>query len=211
MDSLSIITVPYIQDEHFYLSSIEMLLDAQRRYSLAYQPWPEYSYSPDVHFSIAYNKSALYLKFFVSEIEATAVETNTNGKVWKDSCVEFFIAFDDKGYYNLECNAAGVALLGFGKNKKNRLLIPDSFIDKYLFTSVMRNAFNGKVNWELLIEIPWNLFTYHSLSVKGKKYKANFFKCGDGLQQPHFLSWSNIISDEPNFHLPQYFGTLYFE
>jgi len=31
------------------------------------------------------------------------------------------------------------------------------------------------------------------------------------LDEPHYLAWSNIIAPEPNFHLPQYFGTLYFE
>ena len=211
MNVVNSIAVTYIEDKYLSLSSIEVLLETLSRHSLTYQPWPDYAYKPDVEFSIAYNKAALYLKFFVSEKEAKAVETNTNGKVWKDSCVEFFIAFDNKGYYNLECNAAGVALLGFGKNKNNRILISDSLIDKYLFTSVIKSTYDNLVNWELLIEIPWSLFTYHSLSVKGKQYRGNFYKCGDGLQQPHYLCWSNIIADEPDFHLPQYFGSLNFE
>jgi hypothetical protein len=47
--------------------------------------------------------------------------------------------------------------------------------------------------------------------LKGKTCRANFYKCGDDLPEPHFLSWNNIIADKPDFHLPQYFGTLTFE
>jgi hypothetical protein len=41
--------------------------------------------------------------------------------------------------------------------------------------------------------------------------KANFYKCGDELQTPHFLSWNPIEIDQPDFHRPDFFGTLEFE
>lgn len=40
---------------------------------------------------------------------------------------------------------------------------------------------------------------------------ANFYKCGDKLQTPHFLSWNPINLEKPNFHCPEFFGTLNFE
>jgi hypothetical protein len=46
--------------------------------------------------------------------------------------------------------------------------------------------------------------------MKGKKCRANFYKCGDDLPEPHFLAWNMINTEEPDFHRPEFFGTLEF-
>jgi hypothetical protein len=48
-------------------------------------------------------------------------------------------------------------------------------------------------------------------SLSDKKYRGNFYKCGDNLPRPHFLAWNNIQSEEPNFHLSAFFGDLLFD
>ncbi|WP_350005689.1 carbohydrate-binding family 9-like protein, partial [Phocaeicola dorei] len=45
----------------------------------------------------------------------------------------------------------------------------------------------------------------------GMVVRANFYKCGDELQKPHFLSWSPIKIEKPDFHRPDFFGLLEFE
>ena len=50
-----------------------------------------------------------------------------------------------------------------------------------------------------------------SYTLDGKEIKANFYKCGDELQTPHFLSWNPIQIEQPDFHRPDFFGTLEFE
>jgi hypothetical protein len=66
--------------------------------------------------------------------------------------------------------------------------------------------------WELSLVIPETVFlrntikTFDGLSVKG-----NFYKCGDKLKVPHFLSWNPIKSEKPNFHLSEFFGEVLFE
>ena len=45
----------------------------------------------------------------------------------------------------------------------------------------------------------------------GMRMKGNFYKCGDHLQKPHFLSWNPIHVDRPDFHRPEFFGELVFE
>lgn len=45
----------------------------------------------------------------------------------------------------------------------------------------------------------------------GQTIKANFYKCGDELQTPHFLSWNPINIEKPDFHRPDFFGSLEFE
>ena len=35
-------------------------------------------------------------------------------------------------------------------------------------------------------------------------------KCGDDLTVPHFLSWNPIKTEKPDFHRPEFFGTVKF-
>ena len=71
---------------------------------------------------------------------------------------------------------------------------------------------DGDITWEVALIIPYAVFFKHQIhSLDGKEIKANFYKCGDDLQTPHFLSWNPIEIEQPNFHRPDFFGTLEFE
>lgn len=66
--------------------------------------------------------------------------------------------------------------------------------------------------WQLDIILPIELFTLKEVgNLKGKTVTANFYKCGDDMPVRHYLSWNPIGLERPNFHSPQYFGTLIFE
>ena len=41
--------------------------------------------------------------------------------------------------------------------------------------------------------------------------RGNFYKCGNQLPKPHFLSWNPIPTDNVQFHCPEFFGELDFE
>ena len=70
----------------------------------------------------------------------------------------------------------------------------------------------GECNWEVALVIPYTVFfKHHITSLDGKIITANFYKCGDELQTPHFLSWNPIKIEKPDFHRPDFFGTLEFE
>ena len=70
----------------------------------------------------------------------------------------------------------------------------------------------GECSWEVALVIPYSAFFMHNVtSLGGKTIRANFYKCGDKLQTPHFLSWSPIDLEKPNFHCPEFFGELHFE
>ncbi|MDE6269894.1 MAG: hypothetical protein K2M12_03440, partial [Muribaculaceae bacterium] len=45
----------------------------------------------------------------------------------------------------------------------------------------------------------------------GKQLRANFYKCGDLLSTPHFLSWNRVDTPHPDFHRPEYFGAIKFD
>lgn len=195
------------------INEVSFFLDSAKRNSLNQTPWAGYDYLPEVDFAIAYGRDGVFLKYYVNEKSVRAVNSNINGAVWEDSCVEFFISFENESaYYNFEFNCIGTALVGFGESKSDRALLPDALISQLKYQSVINNEQpGGDIHWELTIAIPFTLFCHHQLNeLKGKKCRANFYKCGDLLPMPHFVSWSNIQAPEPNFHLPEFFGSLLF-
>lgn len=194
------------------IGEVSSAIDKLEKHSLEFAPWAAYTYKPEVAFAIAHSNDCIFLKYFVNEKFIKAAAGNINGAVWQDACVEFFISFDETGYYNLEFNCIGTALAGFGKGKKKRERIVEDLIRKIKYVACIRNATFDTVHWELTVAIPVSVFVHHSItSLKGMACKANFYKCGDGLPQPHFLAWSNIEAPLPDFHLPQFFGEIVFE
>jgi hypothetical protein len=176
--------------------------------------WDNYPYRPEVKFRIAHDGQHIYLNWQVHETDIKAVCDKDGGEIWKDSCVEFFISFKEPVYYNIECNCIGKMLAGTGVDRNNRIPVADKEIGKIKrWASLGDSPIEGQSGrWELSLILPKSLFyldpieTFDSLSARG-----NFYKCGDDLRQPHFLSWSAIKSETPNFHLPEYFGKLKFE
>lgn len=194
------------------VGEIDTFLDSIEKHSLDYVPWPAYSYKPIVKFTISYTADCIMLKYYVKERSIRAVNGNTNDPVYQDSCVEFFIDFNDgKGYYNLEYNCIGTGRIGFGKDREQRLLLSNEVVNQVKSISYINKTESDIITWELTLVIPFSTFTHHRISsLKGLNSRVNFYKCGDNLPEPHFLAWSDVFSPEPNFHLPQYYGTLAF-
>lgn len=172
--------------------------------------WQEYPYQPKVSFRIAYSSDCLLLYFEVEESHVQAKYRNINDPVYKDSCVECFISFDSQHYYNLEFNCVGTTYIAYGQQDKRRCLSTE----KVSLVQCRNKIFNGEkaIRWNLLVKIPLAIFEeVDPKKLYGKIAKANFYKCGDDLPVPHFLSWNKIVSDAPNFHLPAYFGAVLFQ
>ncbi len=197
------------------LQKISADLDTIERHAIERIPWPVFSYKPQVSFSIAYAGNAILLKYFVQEKAIRALCQTDNSPVHQDSCVEFFIAFDgDEKYYNLEFNCTGACLFGFGKSKTGRELIHEQVVSKIRRLCIIESCRDGEKNlfdWELTIIIPAEVFVYNKIThLKDRHCKVNFFKCGDKLPEPHFLAWENVQAASPDFHLPEFFGTMHF-
>jgi hypothetical protein len=211
------LSVSYLNnvDRETPMKKISAALNKMERHSIQKIPWPEFSYKPTVTFSIAYAQDCILLKYFVQE-KAIRIENHVdNSPVHEDSCVEFFISFDNnEEYYNLEFNCEGTCLLGFGKSISQRKLISKEVIRKIRRQSIVQSVMDGEsgsVTWELTLVIPLPTFIYHQIShLKGQYCRVNFYKCGDKLPEPHFLAWNDIAAGSPNFHLPEFFGRMYF-
>ena len=178
--------------------------------------WKDYSYCPEVKFRIAHTGDSVLLEYRVKEASVRAVADTDNGRVWEDSCCEFFVrAEDEDEYYNFECNCVGTLLVNFGK-KGDRHHAPESVLANVKrWSSLGREPFEeriGECSWELSLVIPaTSLFNHDIKDLSGITLRGNFYKCGDLLQTPHFLSWSPIDLPQPCFHCPEFFGRLVFE
>ena len=166
---------------------------------------------------IALGCRIIQLHYRVSEQSVAAVAANDNGNVWEDSCVEFFSMPGGDGiYYNVECNCAGTLLIGAGVNREDRELAPPQMFDNVLrWASLGREPFAERMEhttWEVALVLPVEVYCKHRVdSFGGCTMAANFFKCGDRLSRPHFLSWNPVFTPSPDFHRPECFGRLHFE
>jgi len=170
-----------------------------------------------VRFLICHDGSDIFLQYFVEEPQVRATHTRFNDPVHEDSCVEFFIAFqgEQERYYNFEFNCIGTMLGGYGKSRQER----DRFSEEVLrqittFPSLGKKPFGlreGPVIWKLSIRLPAGVFIHSGIDdLTGRQASANFYKCGDRLDNPHYLSWAAVNTPKPDFHQPRYFGKLVF-
>ena len=191
--------------------------------NIGYEPvaclnWKEYPYFPEVVFRMAYSSAEMFLQFQVKEkyIRATCQPGDENCKPWEDSCVEFFISSGNEGeYYNFEFNCIGYCHIGKGKERagRNRFSQEESSVVR-VWSSLGNRPFGertGYFEWMLMATIPFSIFGIgSSVFIESNNVKGNFYKCGDKLTEPHFLSWNPIDTKEPDFHRPEYFGEIHF-
>lgn len=138
------------------------------------------------------------------------------GKFGSDSCVEFFIAPDDSGYYyNFECTCIGRLLVGFRREREHA-----THATPRVMESILRNPslgprpfpeHEGDNRWSVVLAIP-AAGVVHALADGLERTEGE----GEPLQMrgqtlaPHFLSWKPIAAPKPDFHLPEFFEQIKF-
>ena len=177
----------------------------------------EFPYKPKMEVRAAHNGNQLLVNYRVTEECVRAVAPHDDGNVWEDSCCELFLSpVADGTYYNIECNAAGTLLIGFGAGRADRKRAAMEVLDTVdRWTSMGRAPFaniEGERKWQLCLVIPASAFFAHNVqSFDGLSVKGNVYKCGDMLPHPHFLSLFPIDIPKPDFHRPDFFGSVVFE
>lgn len=176
---------------------------------------------PTTQVKVAYDENAIYVKFKVNDRYVKAIYTNHQDPVYKDSCVEFFFTPGSdvsEGYFNLEMNCIGTMLFHHQKiPRKNAVAINDIDIAKVnvitSLTEVIDPEINENMTWMVSYRIPFSILEqYHTFDKPGPGtiWRANFYKCGDDLSHPHWLTWAPIDNPTPDFHRPEFFGELHF-
>lgn len=200
-------------------SLVPSLMDA---HGIGFNPveivnWKEYPYQPAVKFRIAHTGNAILLHYQVTEASVRAVASEDDGRVWEDACVEFFLSPEGNDfYYNFECSCIGKLLLHGGSVGTERPGASEEVLKSVKrWSSLGTEPFEervGECSWEAALVIPVSAIFRHEIDdLNGKTMRGNFYKCGDLLQTPHFLSWAPIDLPQPKFHCPEFFGELNFE
>lgn len=180
--------------------------------------WPaEYPYAPKAGFKLFHDGKRLYIKFYVTENDIKAAVAEDQGRTWTDPCVEFFVSpCGNLDYYNFECTCTGKLLLAWHPDGAPKVAAEKEILDSVKrIPSLGTEPFalrEGEHSWDVIEIIPVTaLFASDVCCFDGKEMTANFYKCGDELPTPHFLSWNPIEWPEPSFHRPEQFGKLIFE
>lgn len=188
---------------------------------LAYYMGERPAHLPDVNFKMAYDTENLYVIFKVKDKNVRAVAETFHGPVWEDSCVEFFFApasDASEGYFNVEINCGGTMLLNFQKEpRKDMVCFPEDACKKVTIAATHPKIVNPEITeeheWIIEYSLPLAILEGYRPIVKpesGVIWRANFYKCADMTSTPHWLTWSFINLPEPNFHVPDAFGTIEF-
>jgi hypothetical protein len=184
-------------------------------HTISNQNWVE---APMVEagFTIRHDNTSIHLLYQVKEPQVIAVNRAFNSRVWEDSCVEFFLSLDgDPSYYNFEINAIGTVLGAYGPDRHLRSHLPESLLSQVrTIPSLGREPIENiekTTRWNMKVVIPVSVLQYSTFkNLSGIDGHANFYKCGDKLDHPHYLSWKPVLTASPDFHTPRYFGPISF-
>lgn len=175
----------------------------------------QFPYKPLTEFNLLRSDESLFIRFYVRGNLLKAVYTDDQSPVHKDSCVEFFCQVPGSAYYtNFEFNCIGTcsASRRKGRNDDVQEFSKSEMLTIKRLPSIGRRAFNemqGNFEWELSVEIPFALMGIDPANLPDK-INANFYKCADDTDSPHFVSWNPILTEQPDFHRPEFFGELEF-
>lgn len=154
----------------------------------------------------------LAVKMVCEESNPKREYTNHRDPVYRDSAMEVFLAFpeeeevlsNDCMYTNFEINSNGAMLADYGKGRKGRLSITD---EQFAMTGVKSTIEEDKWYLEVLFPEEYLKQICDFEKVKeGRTFYCNFYKIAEGEEIQHFGSYSPIVSETPNFHLPVCFA-----
>jgi hypothetical protein len=190
--------------------------------TLEYYMGEEPAHQPRVRAKAAYDDHFLYVIWNVEDRFVLGRRTKHQQDVYRDSCVELFFtpggAPEERGYFNLETNCAGVKLFGAHiVGSQDEKFTGEDFVS-VVTASSLKSPIDREIveptTWTLEYKIPLGLLEKHARIERprpGVTWRANFYKCADDSSHPHWLTWSPVTNAEPSFHLPKYFGILAFE
>lgn len=172
--------------------------------------WPEFSHEPETNVYCGYTDNYLWLHYSVKGDYIRAAGKKDQDPVYQDSCVEFFIKIGEN-YRNFEFNCLGVCLSAIGPDRNTREKLDSKSLARIIRHPYL-NAENfpaegSKTDWHLTVGIPLDLLQL----IPGSTFSCNFYKCGDLTKKPHFVTWAPINAPAPDYHRPEFFGTLELE
>lgn len=165
---------------------------------------------PEVIFYPELTKNGVRMHITVQEANPKRVMTEHFQPVYLDSCVEWFVNFSPETsdrYFNFEVNANGVMNVAYRKDRFEAICLTAEDVESlHIRTDI------GETEWTVEYEVPFSLMEKYVpgfVRAEEMKVRANFYKCGDETEFPHFGAWKAVEVPEPDFHRPEFFGELY--
>lgn len=173
-------------------------------------------YRPLCGCRMGWKEDALYVWEYAYETELRMTEGGSVCRAWEDSCLEVFLAPDPERldlYMNYECTPTPCVHLGTGTGRQKRKVFDSLKLPEG--TEPASRIIPG-IAWGISYRIPLSFLKQEfgiSCLYPGMIMHGNFQKCGDLTRVPHYALW-NAPGPEvttPDFHRPEFFGTLILE
>ena len=175
---------------------------------------------------VLYDDEALFVQFDVDDRFVRAVQTEFQGPVCTDSCVEvFFWPAPALGYFNLEMNCGGTLLWQYypdvappppGQWRHRVQPTADEAAAIVRRTSLalpVEPELTVPTRWRLAVRLPFAALRPYigdaAFPAPGAQWRMNLYKCGDRTSHPHWAAWSPI-GEKLSFHQPAVFGMMTF-
>jgi hypothetical protein len=180
------------------------------------------SFRPAVKGKLMYNDDNVFVIYIVEDCFVRCFEQDYNAAVSNDSCVEFFFSPDvnfPERYFNLEVNCGGAALMRHNiipRMEYTTLGVEDlkQIEIAHSLPSKVYPEIPVPLTWTIEYRIPLELLRKYSnitYPKSGVSWRGNFYKVAEKSSNPHWMTWSFVDVAKPDFHVPQFFGTLTFE
>lgn len=168
--------------------------------------WDQPKYLPKTTAYLLYSDLGLHIKMVTDERPLRATETEQNGRICEDSCMEFFIRpnENDPRYINFEINPIGTMYLSVRYDRYDFEYLPETADFFGIVSEITPDT------WTLMYTIPFDyidsIFGTHTNRMLG-----NFYKCGEKTTHPHLLTYYPVKHPNPDFHIPSTFGDFILE
>ena len=170
-------------------------VEKQRLSSCSWSPFP----APDVSVQAVRSDASLIVRLECLAPVSRAVNLDPDSSVWQDNCLEFFFDAGDNRYINLEANANGALHAAIGSSRNGRVFLRSLPVQQPSVVSRFTES-----GWEAVFTVPFSL-------IPDKEHlRANFYACGDLTPEPYYSAWNPVLTDQPDFHQPDFFGSLTF-
>ena len=168
--------------------------------------WKEFGRNIKTTGKLLYNGNGIYVRLETDEKPLLARFSKQNELVCQDSCMELFLKPDknDIRYLNFEFNPFGTMYFAIITPNKE-----DFFPDKNKeYFRVMTNV--DEKSWVLQFFIPFE-FIKEAIGGYTDTMYGNLYKCGNETVKKHYISYYPVITEEPGFHRPEFFGEFVLE
>lgn len=176
-----------------------------KQFPISIYRWVDNGYFPTAWGEVKLTDKTLYVKMTCLESKPLARYTHgPDAAVCCDSCLEFFFSLNSlqPAYLNLEMNAAGGYYCAYHPDTDNKMFCSPFTEDGAPHAEIFDDRWYAEATFDL--DSLKKLFGIDAINA----FAANFYKCGDETEHPHYGMWNEVVWEKPSFHRPEFFRDI---